>query len=264
MRSVRAEWTKLRTLPGAAWLLAALAVLTIGLSAVVAWSLDGRGCTGPAGCDPDLTRFSLAGVYAGQVAAAVLGALAATSDYASGTIRPTMLANPRRGEVLAAKAAVVTGLVLAAALLGVLGSVLAGRLLLPGNGFTPARGYQLPSLADGPTLRAAAGTVLYLTLVALLALGLGMAVRDTAATLTAVLALLFLTPMLAPFVTDPVWQRRLDRSAPMTAGLAVQATKRLAELPIGPWAGLSVLAGWAAAGVLAGAARFVATSPPPQ
>ncbi|MEZ0077168.1 hypothetical protein [Planotetraspora sp. GP83] len=48
-----------------------------------------------------------------------------------------------------------------------LGSVLAGRLILPGNGFTPAHGYPPLALADGPTLRAAAGSVLYLALIRL-------------------------------------------------------------------------------------------------
>jgi ABC-2 type transport system permease protein len=38
----------------------------------------------------------------------------------------------------------------------------------------------------------------------------------------------------------------------MTAGLAVQATTGLADLPIGPWAGLAVLAAWAATALAAG------------
>jgi ABC-2 type transport system permease protein len=39
----------------------------------------------------------------------------------------------------------------------------------------------------------------------------------------------------------------------MTAGLAIQATPGLASLPIGPWAGLGVLATWASAALLVGA-----------
>jgi ABC-2 type transport system permease protein len=38
----------------------------------------------------------------------------------------------------------------------------------------------------------------------------------------------------------------------MTAGLAIQATTSLRTLPINPWAGLGVLAAWAAAALLAG------------
>ena len=39
----------------------------------------------------------------------------------------------------------------AAGTVAVLGSLLAGRLILPGHGFTAARGYPALSLAEGPT-----------------------------------------------------------------------------------------------------------------
>jgi hypothetical protein len=70
---------------------------------------------------------------------------------------------------------VVRGVVLAAGTIGVLGSLLAGRLIPPGNGFTPAHGYPSLSLGDGPTLGGTAGSVPYL---ALIALGAASAVRD--------------------------------------------------------------------------------------
>jgi len=38
----------------------------------------------------------------------------------------------------------------------------------------------------------------------------------------------------------------------MTAGLEIQASTGLRSLPLGPWAGLGVLAAWAAAALLAG------------
>jgi len=38
----------------------------------------------------------------------------------------------------------------------------------------------------------------------------------------------------------------------MTAGLAIQATTNLRHLPIAPWAGLGVLAAWAAAALVTG------------
>ena len=38
----------------------------------------------------------------------------------------------------------------------------------------------------------------------------------------------------------------------MTAGLAIQATTGLRSLPLSPWTGLGVLAGWAAVALLAG------------
>ena len=133
-----------------------------------------------------------------------------------------------------------------------LGSLLAGRLILPGNGFTAAHGHPPLSLGDGPTLRAAAGSVLYLALIALLSLGAATAVRDSATAIGVVLGLLYLFPIVAQMVIDPHWQRHLQQLGPMTAGLAIQATTNLRSLPISPWAGLGVLAAWAAAALLAG------------
>src|SRR5690348_17609243 len=46
--------------------------------------------------------------------------------------------------------------------------------------------------------------------------------------------------------------RHLQQIGPMTAGLEIQASRGLGHLPIGPWAGLGVLAAWTAAALLAG------------
>jgi ABC-2 type transport system permease protein len=51
---------------------------------------------------------------------------------------------------------------------------------------------------------------------------------------------------------DPVWSHRLERYAPMSAGLTIQDTTGLRGLPISPWGGLGVLAAWAAVAMLAG------------
>jgi ABC-2 type transport system permease protein len=51
---------------------------------------------------------------------------------------------------------------------------------------------------------------------------------------------------------SPHWHNSIERYAPMSAGLAIQATTGLRGLPISPWAGLGVLAAWAAAAQLAG------------
>ncbi len=248
--AVQAEWTKLRTVPSTAWLLLAIVAFTAALGAAATASVDTSQCPSPAECFEDTTKLSLTGVWLGQAAVAVLAVLAMTNEYGTRLIQTTVAANPRRVQVLAAKAAVVTATVLGAGVLGVLGSLVAGRAILPGNGFTTAHGYPPLSVADTPTLRAAAGTVLYLGLVAVLSLGAGAVVRDTATAIMAVLALLFTVPMIAQFVTDPEWSTRLQRYSPTTAGLAIQATTGLDRLPIGPWAGLGVLAAYAGASML--------------
>jgi ABC-2 type transport system permease protein len=246
--TLHAEWTKLRTAVSPLWLLAGIIAATVALSVGVTSVLT----CGAAGCgDYDTTRLSLTGVELGQALVAILAAGVISGEYSSGMIRTTLTAMPHRGTVLAAKAITVTGVVATAGTVAVLGSLLAGRLILPGHGFTAARGYPAPSLADGPTLRAAIGSVLYLTLIALLSLGIAAAMRDSATSIGIVLGLLYLFPIISEAIGNPHGQRVLQQIGP-SAGLAIQATTDLRSLPISPWAGLGVLAAWAAAALLAG------------
>jgi ABC-2 type transport system permease protein len=246
--SVRAEWTKLRTVPSTGWLLLTLVVLTAGVGALATAVVK---C--PASCTEDTTKLSLTGILLGQAAVAVLAVLVMSGEYSSGMIRITLTAMPRRLTALAAKAIVLTGVVLAVGAMATAGSVLAGRYILPGNGFTGAYHSETLSLAAGPTLRAAGGSVLYLGLIALFSLGLAAALRDSGAAIAVMLGLLYIVPLLTDLGTlDPRWEHRLQEWGPMTAGLAIQATRSLKTLPIGPWPGLGVLALWATGALLAG------------
>jgi ABC-2 type transport system permease protein len=241
-----AEWTKLRTLSGTAWLLISAIGLTIGTSvAVVAATQQSPGSGG--GQDP--TKLALTGIDIGQAVIAVLAVLAISEEYGTGMIRTTLAAIPNRLTLLGGKAANVAALTFVAGVLAVGGCLIAGRLMLPASGLDPAHGYSLVSIAHGPTLRAAAGSVMYLILIGLLALGVATAIRDTAVSIGAVLALLYLPPLLAQAVSDPL-RRHIQQIAPLTAGLAIQVTTNLHNQPIAPWAGLGVLAAWAAAALL--------------
>jgi len=246
--ALHAEWTKLRTVAGPRWLLLGLVAATVALSAAATSVVT---CTS-AGCGGDLTRLSLIGVLLGQAPAVILAVLVISGEYSSGMIRTTLTAMPPRATAFAAKAGTLAGVVAVAGTAAVLGSLLAGRILLPRHGFTAARGHPALSLTDGPTLRATAGSILYLTLVALLSLGIAAVVRDSATSIGVVLGLLYLPPVLAQVIGDPHWQRLLQQIAPMSAGLAIQATTDLHGLPLRPWAGLGVTAGWAAAALMAG------------
>jgi ABC-2 type transport system permease protein len=246
--ALHAEWTKLRTLTGTFWLLFAAAVLSVAVSAAAATAV--RCPSG--GCADDPAKISLTGIYLGQAVVAIVAVMAVSGEYGTGMIRPTLTATPRRLTVLAAKAAALTGPVLLAAAIATIGSLIAGRLILPSNGVGPDHGYPAISPNDGPVLRAALGTVLYLALIGLLSLGVATALREAAAAIGVVLGLLYLIPIIAFATGDATVSRHLQQIAPMTAGLAIQATTNLKTLPISPWAGLGVLAGWAAAALLLG------------
>jgi len=63
--------------------------------------------------------------------------------------------------------------------------------------------------------------------------------------------------MVAPLLTNEHWRVWVLKLSPMTAGLAIQATKGLDSLPIGPWPGLGVLAVYAGVAWLLGVALFM-------
>ena len=182
---------------------------------------------------------------------AILAVLVVSSEYSTGMVRVTLAAMPRRA-LLAAKAVIV----------GARGARGRGRLrrwvpagrpvMLPGNGFTAAHGFAALSL-ERADAAGRCGSVLYLALIGMFSLGIATAVRDSAVAIGLILGMLYLPPILiALTVTNPVWLHRLERYTPMTAGLTIQTTTGLTACPITPWAGLGVLALWAAAALLAG------------
>jgi ABC-2 type transport system permease protein len=97
--TINAEWTKQRTVPGTIWLLAG--------------SVAANHCPSGTACPVDTTKLSLTGIDLGQAVVAVLAVLTISGEYSTGMIRTMFAAMPRRSAVLAAKAALLTGLVLA-------------------------------------------------------------------------------------------------------------------------------------------------------
>jgi ABC-2 type transport system permease protein len=230
--ALHAEWTKWRTTAGPVWLALGVVAVTVAMSAAVAATIDPRDAIDP-------VKVSLTGVQLGQTVVAVLAVLVAAGEYGTGMVHMTLTAVPRRTVVLAAKAWIVAGPVSIAGVLAVAGSLIAGRR-------------NLEFAVTGAALRAAAGSVLYLVLIGLLSLGIAVLTRNSTVAIGVVLGLLYLFPILLNVVSDPHWQRRIQQIAPSNAGLAVQATVDVAALPIGPWAGLGVVAAWAAGALVAG------------
>ncbi|MCL2734946.1 MAG: hypothetical protein FWE15_33655 [Actinomycetia bacterium] len=250
-RALHAEWTKLVSVPGQWWTLLAVTGVMAGAGALVAVTQRPPTCPpGGPGCSaPDTTALILSGAYLAQLAVLAVAVTVVSSEYHPRVILLTLAAQPGRGLVLAAKAVVGTAAVLATALLGVAGALVAGRQVLLARGFTGQGGRGPAALSDPAVLRAALGTVLYLGLVAVLSLGAAWILRYQAAAAGAVAALLygpFLAARIIP-MPDRVMHAVQDAS-PMSAGLSVQSlVPGAGTAPIGPWSGLAVLAGYAVA-----------------
>ncbi|WP_344295662.1 ABC transporter permease [Streptomyces synnematoformans] len=229
------------------------------------FTVTGSGDIGPLPPAADLTWMSLAGAQVGLIAFAALGVLFITAEYRRGMIRTTFTAAPRRGRVLVAKGAVLAAVAFAAGLAAAVVSFLVGQRALRSGGHRPPQ-FPEVSLTDGAALRAVVGTGLLLALVALFALALGALLRHTAAAVT-IVVVLFVLPLVLGGGLPLGAVEWLFRVTPV-AGFGVQSTTPRYEqvetvcvpedgcMPQGPWAGLGVLAVWAAAALALAAWRL--------
>jgi ABC-2 type transport system permease protein len=249
-RALRAEWTKLRTVNSTGFALGLALALMVLLSALNGAESETSGCP-PSGCDEDIVVNSLAGVYFAQFAVIALAVMAIGSEYGTGLIRVTLVADPRRRVVLLAKALAVGAAVFA---VGLVASVLSFEIatsLLAGNGFNATNGYREWSLTDPEALRAVGGTAVYLVALALLSLGIAALLRHTAAAISTVTALLAVPLMIAELLPERIADRVVQVS-PMTAGLSIERTvDRADSVPIDPWVGLGIACLWALAAMAA-------------
>jgi ABC-2 type transport system permease protein len=250
LQALRAEWIKLRTVRSTTWSLLAFAGVSLLFSALACWESSTEGGSPGNPGDNDIVLDSLSGIWFGQMAAAVLAVLAITSEYSTRMIRTTLAANPRRQTVLVAKTAVVGIAVLVVGLAVSVACFVLGQSILRGNGFTYENGYPAESLADGTPLRAVLGGTIYLGLLAVFSLGVGAILRHTAGAITAVLAVV-LAPIIAINFLPEDAAEPLEKFSLMGAGIASQQTvDRADNIPMEPWAGLGVVAVYAAAALV--------------
>jgi hypothetical protein len=224
--------------------------VTVGVTAFLA--AVGRTNANEVGArgDDDVVVNALRGAWLGQVAMVAFGAVAVTSEFATGTIRTTFSAIPRRLVAFGAKAAVVSSSALLVGSAASVFSFLIAQPLLHDGGFVPPA-YPYVSLADPSAIRAVLGTALFLTLLALFALGVAAIVRHTAATMTVVVALSLVPTVLMEFFTGRL-REILQQVAP-AAGFSIQiTTDRYDTPPLGPWGGLGITAAWALGALLVG------------
>jgi len=239
VRVLRSEWTKLRTQPSAGWALLSAAVLIIGFG--IGYSLlrqarPPHGAAAAGGFDP--AAVSLAGVQLAQIAAGVLGVLLITSEYASGLIRPSFAAVPRRLPVLWGKAALAAAATAAVSLPAALAAFLAGQSIL-------GRQHLAVSLSHPGAARAVLGSALYLAVAALLGLGLGALLRSTAGGISALFGLLFAVQIAAGFLPGK-WSGEIGKLLPATAGQAVTTAHPDPAASLPPWTGFGLFCLYAA------------------
>ena len=183
----------------------------------------------------------------GQLIIAVIGAMVITSEYSTGMIRTSLTAQPRRGVVYAAKAIAFTAVTLVISLVTSFVAFFVGQTMYSGKGVAASLFHTVtipanamvnclgggggsvpdnhgPGAAPGcghlvvtfsgtdvitasTVLTAIIGTALFVTIVALIAFGVGSIVRHTAGTIAIVIALMFIVPILEQTAAERLAQR---------------------------------------------------------
>ncbi|MGW2093109.1 ABC transporter permease subunit [Promicromonospora sukumoe] len=261
-RVLRSEWIKLWTLRSTWWTLGATVVVMVGFALMLAFVAQFLGDQ-MEGASPE-EQAAMGGMLGGptvvaagfEMAAlvvAVLGALMITGEYSTGMIRSTFAAVPKRLPAFFGKALV---LVLVTAVLTTVSLALSWLVTYPLLNPNDAT----VDFGDSDQIRSLVGTVLYVTLVALFALGLGALLRHTAGAIFTVVAIFLVIPTIVQIATFAAsqleWVGTVNKLLPSVAG--AQITPNAGAFPdvLDPWVGIGVLAGYTAL-VLAGAAMRV-------
>jgi len=247
LRVTLAEWTKLRTQPSAYWALLTTVILVVGFGIGYSLLRVARPPHGAAIASFDPAAISLSGVQLAQIAVGVLGVLLVTSEYATGLIRTSFAAVPRRLPVLWGKAAVLTAAIAAVSLPAAFAAFVTGQSILN-------RQHLSVSLSHPGVTRAVIGSALYLAVVGLLGLGLGALLRSAAGGIAVLFALLYGLPLAAGFLPGTM-ATDVTKYLPATAGQALTAVQPDPTM-LHPWTGFAVLCAYAAILLTIAAARM--------
>lgn len=237
-RLLRSEWIKLATLRSTWWSIGIVAVLTVGIALLIAQVTDAPGFGG--------IRVVVSPIQFTMLLAGIMGVIAVTGEYSTGMIRSTLTAGPRRGAVLAAKAAVVAALMFVASLVIFLAAAVVVSPVLAGKGIEIAWGDPAESIL--PVLAASFSMAVF----ALIGLSFGFVLRNGPGAIGATVGVLFVLPVVATMfpIADPAWQWIHDAGnyLPMTAAQS-------AILPQSEWGldapvAVAALCGWVVAGML--------------
>lgn len=236
---LRSELCKLLSVRSTYWTLGSAIAFNVGLAALLAIFLPDQLSAGDK-ATLDTTRVSLGGIHLSQVAFGVIGALAITGEYASGTIRVSLGAVPRRRVFLAAKATVFATVALAVAVASCFAAYVVFQAALADDGLRTG-------MTDPGVLRALVGAGLFLALLGLLGLALGAIVRSGAGAIATLLSLLFVPPVLLELLPHS-WKTTIGPYVPMQAGSQIFSLHGDANA-LSPWAGLGVFGLYVLAGV---------------
>jgi ABC-2 type transport system permease protein len=249
---IASEFTKLRSVRSTYWTIAALIIVSVGIAAIAGFGIASNIHNQPWNkAGTDATQASLIAFFElGQLIIAVIGAMAITSEYSTGMIRTSLTAMPRRGTVYLGKLIVLTSVTLVVSLVTSFLAFFVGQAALSGTGVAaslfhtttiPANSNVSPPaggpgngppnytftgtdvITSGHVLTAVVGTALFVTVVALIAFGLGAIIRHTAGAITSTIGLMFVLSIIIQILPDN-WRWDIMRFFPDAAGRVISVT----------------------------------------
>jgi ABC-type transport system involved in multi-copper enzyme maturation permease subunit len=217
---VRSEAVKIVTLRSTAIIFGITVVAVLLVTGLVSHAALGHLPGWYAGFDP--TQTSLTGMVVAGLTGGVFGALIITGEYASGTIRASLAATPRRPVLLSAKIGVTAAAVIVFCEVLSFASFSLGQAILSGQQSPSAaqlqQGGPVPvgpggqvllthlgthaSLASPGAFRAVWMTGLFIALLALMSFGLGLIFRSTAAAIAGFAGVTFVLPLVIRGISE--------------------------------------------------------------
>lgn len=196
-RVLQAEWIKLRSLRSTTLTLAAGLAAIVGMAVLVAL-IRTRQWESMSALQRQSVSVSydvhVGGRFLGQLLIGVVGVLVVSGEYATGTIRATLAAVPRRLPVLTAKVTLLAVLLFMTTLAAAFAAWFAGSAIMASH-------WQA-SLSDPGVLRAVVGQAVALTATALLGTALAFLLRNTAAAIATLFGIVLVLPVVGELWTE--------------------------------------------------------------
>ncbi|MGW1109197.1 ABC transporter permease [Streptomyces sp. NPDC002540] len=237
-RVLRSEWHKLRSLRSSWITLVSASALVLGIGVVMGATYT----SGGGDSDVDTVVLVLYGSVLGTLCTVVLGILVTAGEYSTGLIRASLTAVPRRLPVLWAKAAVFTVTVFVVMFTTALLTFVIAQTLLRDTD-------QAASLGDPGVFGAVVGNSAGVTLLSLIALGLGALIRSVPGAIGAFIGGVVILPEVLSMLPYDAVRTAVRYFPTQAAGALGSATPLPGEAPVGGallalclWAGTTLCA----------------------
>ncbi|MBD8024533.1 ABC transporter permease [Microbacterium gallinarum] len=250
---LRSEWIKLTTLRSTWWSIGLVALVSIGLSLLMATSLASFAGDVPPMPVVEANRQAVQVVVFStvltQLLAMILGTITVTGEYSTGMIRSTLTAAPGRVAALFAKAIVLAVTMFVSSVVVFTAAALVSGPILP----TGPLDLGYPDSSVLPVL----GAALYLALIAVMGVGVGFIIRNGPGALAAGIGLVFVAPILVMFfprVESFQWIHDAAGYLPSNAGQSLFMGSPMTGITLEPAPALVTVLAWTAVVIAGGIA----------